>query len=258
MTGLLLSLVSKELSKMSTLAVDSNLIAMMEIHCNRYRQMYGHIRTDGLGWHQPIPFPHRQMPSHFMAQIPVDKNIKIWLQMEKTLFDHYEIPLNIPTYMGVMPARQMGKGAPRNQLLGLLSGIHRPLPKERLGPNGIVKRNIDDIPIRADLSINWGMLEGGRRMGRSFGGHQDIGIVGLPGPGFSRLYELLEKNAFNGDFHKTHSRYMPQKIWDEDIAEEVQHSTDYKRKKGWKRIPLKIPNPAKPTHALLALLKRSE
>lgn len=243
---------------MSQKELDGGLLALMEIHCKDMRKQYGHLRIDKLAEDQPIPFPHRQMPTFFVLQIATKKELKIWFQLEKTLFDHYETPLDIPTYMGVRP-RQMGKATEAGRLRTLL-GLD--LDAHRIHP-------VHDTPIRADLTIDWTAQLYARRTHRPSvgpGGHaddKDINIIGKSGlllansglflgldPGMGRFSRMFTEE------HKRRFDLWPRKV-EEDDPPEVKHSTDYKRSKGWKRIPLQIPNQAKPSIVLLALLSRS-
>lgn len=249
---------------MSEPALDPSLVALMEIHCRQYRQMYGHLRIDKMAPDQPIPFPYRQMPSFFQLKIPTDKNLKIWMQMEKTLFDHYEIPLHFQTYMGVQP-RQMGKGAARNQMLdGLLGTLSRP-----------IRRDVDDkgLPIRADLTPDWGLGRRPRPELQPYGGPVDphphrgrISLVDLSMPSFlakAGLDTLVNLFLPSEPQHSPRRRmfeswdFARMRMVDDDIPPEAEHTTDYHAPRGWKRIPKKIPNSARPSPLLLALIKRS-
>lgn len=249
---------------MSELALDPGLVALMEIHCLHYRRMYGHLRIDKMEWDKPIPFPYRQMPSFFQIKIPTDKNLKIWMQMEKTLFDHYEIPLHFQTYMGIQP-RQMGKGAPRNHMLdGILGSLSSPIRPE-----------VDDkgLPIRSDLTPDWGL--GGRYRSRlhPYGGPVDQpvgrGRVSLVDLSMPALLAKAGMEAFVSLFLPSDPEHSPRRrmfddwdygrmrMVDDDIPPEAEHTTDYHIPRGWKRIPKKIPNSARPSPLLLALIKRS-
>lgn len=240
---------------MSQKELDGGLLALMEIHCKDMRKQYGHLRIDKLAEDQPIPFPHRQMSTFFALQIASNKELKIWFQLEKVLFDHYETPLDIPTYMGVQP-RQMGKATEAGRLIGLLD-----LDRATRGIEPI------RVPPRSDLAIDWTAQLYGRRVGP--GGHADkeeinsigksglnifnltrqkpISLVGMD-PG-GRSISLLRACARALEFDM--------RIIDDDEPPEAEHSTDYRKPRGWKRIPKQIPNQAEPSPLLLALLKRS-
>lgn len=249
---------------MSELALDPSLVALMEIHCLHYRRMYGHLRTDKMEWDKPIPFPYRQMPSFFQIKISTDKNLKIWLQMEKTLFEHYEVPLHFQTYMGIQP-RQMGKGAARNHMLdGILGSLSSPIRAE-----------VDEtgLPIRSDLTLDWGLGRRYRPSLHPYGGHADpqphrgrvsLGDLSLPSllarSGLDAFVNLFLPSAPEGSPRRRMFEdrdFGRMRMVDDDIPPEAEHTTDYHVPRGWKRIPKKIPNSARPSPLLLALIKRS-
>lgn len=234
---------------MSLKELDGGLVALMEIHCREYRLQYGHLRTDGRGHLEPIPFPSRQMPTFFQLQAASNKGLKLWIQIERTLYDHYETPVDLGRYSDIGP-RQTGK-ATRAGFLATLLDIAIPMPTHHKAP---------PPPIRIDIRpIDWdAILYGGRKRPqlRGIGGHadkEDIHVVGVGGRperfNFDRLRDIWKPSNFNLDYQF--------RMVDDDEPPEAEHSTDYQRKKGWKRIPLQIPNPAKPSPVLLALLKRS-
>jgi hypothetical protein len=233
--------------------IDPALIALMEIHCRIYRQEYGHLRLDGMESLDPIPFPHRQMPGFFTLRCSVEKDLKLWMQMEKTLFDHYEVPMGFKTYMDHF-ARQPGKATIRSSLLdGMLGAI---VPNQPM-------KDIEGLPVRADLSMSYNFsrprefVRPQRNVG--IGGHSDIhvGIGGrnILGKAFDGLIHSLREMREERRprlFDDWHMRMV-----DDDQPPEAEHTTDYRIPRGWKRIPKRIPNPASPSSLLMSLLSRS-
>ena len=236
---------------MSNQPLSKELVALMEIHCREYRVLYGHLRNDGLGHLEPIPFPSRQMPTFFQLQVASDKNLKLWMQIEKTLFDHYEVPMHFRTYMGI-GARQEGKatrGAEVNRLLDLVMPLHVN-PKVGRFADLEPKRDVDErgYPIRADLTPDWGYTRKPHQRDYrpvGIGGHIDIGIA----PSGFRFRDFL------APIHRMWDQF---RIVDDDEPPEAEHSTDYRKRRGWKRIPKQIPNEAKPSPKLLALISRAQ
>lgn len=233
---------------MSLKELDGGLVALMEIHCREYRSEYGHLRVDGRGPMDPIPFPNRQMPTFFVLRALTDKGLKLWMQIERTLYDHYETPVDLGRHpLEELRPRQTGKATRANFLAALLD-----LPAPIL-----TNPKRYDTPIRSDVKVDWDAVLYGGRGGRAtrsmghgvHGDKEDITIIGAdPGAGlFSRMRQLHNTRHFD---------IWPMRVEDEDPPER-EHSTDYQRRKGWKRIPLQFPNPAKPSPVLLALLKRS-
>lgn len=246
---------------MSLKELDGGLVALMEIHCKEMRKEYGHLRIDKLAADQPIPFPHRQMPTFFIPQMVLRKDLKIWFQLEKVLFDFYETPLDFPTYMGITP-RQMGKATEANRLRTFL-GLDNPM----------------DVPIRSDIRpVDWNNVLYGRKTGLGVanrpsvgpGGHADDGDINIVGKSGLRLFDLTRQKPLSilgmdpgaRLFTRLRSLGNGWSDWsmrriDEDELPESEHTTDYRTPRGWKRIPKQIPNQAKPSPVLLALLKRS-
>jgi hypothetical protein len=231
--------------------LDGGLVALMEIHCREYRTQYGHLRTDGFGHMEPIPFPSRQMPTFFQLQAVTNKGLKLWLQMERMLYDHYEVPMDFRDRMEIRP-RQMGKATQAGILTSLLDLALPTHPNPKYCP---------DVPARADIRpIDWdSILYGKSRPSVGPGGHadkEDINIIGKSGLFFGTDPGLGRYSRMRLHEHRHLFDLWPMRV-DDDEPPEVKCSTDYNRKKGWKRIPLQIPNPAKPSPVLLALLKRS-
>lgn len=211
---------------MTQLALDEGLILLMELHCRSMRQEHGHLRIDKLAQDQPIPFPYRQMPTFFVLQIAEMKSLKLWFQIEKTLFDHHEVPLPIPTYMGVSP-RLPGRSSLHSQMIaGLLASVIPPA-----APRG-------DTPIRSDITFDWATP---RRQPSNVGKSRPASILDI---GF--LSDRWTPRCFD-----------MMRMVDDDDPPEAEHTTDYHLPRGWKRIPKQVRNPTHPSERLLALLKRS-
>lgn len=238
---------------MSNQPLSKELVALMEIHCREYRVLYGHLRNDGLGHLEPIPFPSRQMPTFFQLQVASDKNLKLWMQIEKTLFDHYEVPMHFRTYMGI-GARQEGKatrGAEVNRLLDLVMPLHVN-PKVGRFADLEPKRDVDErgYPIRADLTPDWGYTRKPHQRDYrpvGVGGHvDDIVVLGARpfriGDYLTPIYRMWDR------IHE---------VMDEEYRK-PKHSTDYPKRKGWLQIPDQQPCEAKPSPRLLSLISRAQ
>jgi len=215
---------------MSQLTLDPALITLMEIHCRQYRVAYGHLRLDGMDHLAPLPFPHRQMPGFFGLRTSAEKDLKLWIRMEKILFDHYEIPLEFLTYLGINP-RTPGKSTVRSSLLDSIMGMEVPI-----------------LP-RRDMDYRFPQP--------SICPEQIVGIAGKNSLGkvFDGLITSLQARGSHPRPKMFTDDWFVMTV-DED-GPEVQHSTDYRKQRGWKRIPMQHPNPATPSPVLLALLQRS-